>query len=335
MTPFALSTIAACRRTGPAPARGHLVIESRAANRLAGLRGPTADEMRRVLRDALGSDPGLDAAVLCAVADGATAYLIRQFHDIWDEWSPSRRAEVAAPLAPRLDGRITWGDAPAVQLGPAACGHAVLANLAAAGDPFLAAWLATGAVFSGYRPVELRSMGPTEHAEPDPGTRFALVQRAIAVRTRTRALGPLRWPAMLGTPPWTAAREARWQHQRFQVRYVAASGPDPVTLDHIVAQLDLGVPVPMYTGGDLGTGLTTALPRHVVLATGHETGVVRIYDPTDARVHHLDRGTLADPGGPLPAFGNWAHLAVVLLVAAGPPAVSRRPGRDRVPRFTP
>ncbi|HMO10561.1 MAG TPA: hypothetical protein PKB06_03450, partial [Actinotalea sp.] len=79
-------------------------------------------DARDVLARALVTTGGLTTA-----ADLATA---------WSGWDAAARAAVAHPVR-----RLT---AAARQTDPTTCGSAALALLAAAGDPALAAWLATG-----------------------------------------------------------------------------------------------------------------------------------------------------------------------------------------------
>jgi hypothetical protein len=86
-----------------------------------------------------------------------------------------------------------------------------------------------------------------------------------------------------------------------------------------------GVPVPLYTGGDLRRGLATAVPRHVVLAVpppaaaahrGHDAAgrpVLHLYDPASARVYPVPVADLLDRTEPHPALGGWTHVVWVVL----------------------
>ncbi|MGC5167324.1 hypothetical protein [Luteimicrobium sp. DT211] len=182
--------------------------------------------------------------------------------------------------------------APAVQIDGTTCGPAVLVVLAADGDPAVAAWL-DGA-----------------------GDRFAALQRSVQRRTTRTALLGVPWPQALGTPPWAAARAARWGSVRYGHRVV--DDTDPVDLARVRAQVDSalarGVPVPLYTGGDTSRGWTTALPRHVVLVLpGGPPDAYRVYEPGSGAIHTVRRADLWSGGRPLDALGRWPHVAWALL----------------------
>ena len=100
-----------------------------------------------------------------------------------------------------------------------------------------------------------------------------------------------------------------------------------------------GIPVPLYTGGDLTGGWESAVPRHVVLltladGTGHDGSAV-LYEPSGAGLHTVPVAALLDPP-PAPrhrtdpaaqvdrsaarvrkaltaALGGWPHVTWVLL----------------------
>ncbi|MDD9206688.1 hypothetical protein PU560_09450, partial [Georgenia sp. 10Sc9-8] len=149
-------------------------------------------------------------------------------------------------------------------------------------------------------------------------------QRRVHQRARSRAVGSVPWPAALGTPPWTAAREARFPGVRYRSVPLddAADGARHLLAAAHGATL-AGVPVPLYTGGDLGHGLTTAVPRHVVLALPAEgTGrgldgggrrALDVYEPSSATVRQVALEDLVGRQGPRPALGGWSHVCWVLL----------------------
>ena len=197
------------------------------------------------------------------------------------------------------------------------CGSAVLTMLAATGDPSLALWLVTGRL-GPVRPPELAGAPPgalallaTAPAE----RRFAAVQRVLKRRSTATALFGLPWPAALGTPPWGAARVARFPGVTFHHRPV--DDTDQVhlrrVLDAVEQALAAGVPVPLYSGGDSSGGWATAVPRHVVLAVGRGPGGLRVFEPGQGRLHTVSRRALATGGTPQPGLGGWPHLVWVLL----------------------
>jgi len=195
--------------------------------------------------------------------------------------------------------------APAVQVDGTTCGAAVLVLLAADGDPAVAAWLERGS------PQE-----PSTGATSGAADRFAALQRAVQRRTTRTALVGLPWPRSLGTPPWAAARTARWGRVRYGHRVV--DDTDAADLARVRAAVDAtlarGVPVPLYTGGDTSGGLAAAVPRHVVLAVpGAPAGSYLVYEPGSGAVHTVARGALWAGARPLDALGRWTHVVWVLL----------------------
>jgi hypothetical protein len=213
---------------------------------------------------------------------------------------------------PSLDGTI----AAAVQVDETTCGSAVLAMLGLAGDPRAALWL----------------------AGEDPAGRFVRLQHAIHAATNRRALVMAGWPRTYGTPPWGAARFASYGG----VRYTHRVAGSRALLEAAVASARAGIPVPLYTGGDVTIGWDSAVPRHVVLLTladGEGTeGSAVLYEPSGAGLHTVPVAALLDPP-PVPAagsetsqstadrtaarvrkaltaaLGGWPHIAWVLLPA--------------------
>ncbi len=221
---------------------------------------------------------------------------------------------------------VTLGGAPARQVDQTTCGSAVLLMLAATGDPVLARWLEDGSLPSDLPPHRVPVEIPPGAAAAGAADRLAAAQQHIKSRTGARALGPLEWPPALGTPPWTAAREARFPNVRYRSVPVDDGGAKGAALLTSVHGATMaGVPVPLYTGGDLGRGVTTAVPRHVVLAVpppaeaphrGHDEAgnpVLHVYDPSAARVHRVPVAELLDRRDPHPALGGWNHVCWVLL----------------------
>ncbi len=175
------------------------------------------------------------------------------------------------------------------------------------------------------RPTELS--GATDRAaallaDRPSHERFALLQQVVKRRTNARALGPVPWPASLGTPPWGAARVARYPGVRWTHRMVDDTRPDEVAAlwDLVAAAVRRGVPVPLYAGGDSSGGWQTAVPRHVVLAVGVGAGdALTVFEPSSGRLVALERegvgtppraGRLEPPdlgraAGLTPASGAW------------------------------
>jgi hypothetical protein len=302
-----------------------------AAPGAAALPSAEPDALPPVLTDAL--PDGLPDGLPDRLPDG-----------LLDGLDVTRRRQVLAPLDVRAGRTVRWGTAAARQVDGTTCGAAVLGVLAAAGDPVLAAWLVTGRLPDGVLPPELDGLvlpEPADPADPDApvwfrspddrvvhaaatgaeasATRWALLQAALHRRSTTRAVaGVLPWPRSLGTPPWGAARVARFGRAP-EVRYRAVMVDDTRTdevadlLARVDAALDRGVPVPLYSGGDLRDGIAAALPRHVVLAVGRTADGYRVYEPGAGAVLPLPRAALLAPDGPVPALGAWTHLTWALL----------------------
>ena len=189
-----------------------------------------------------------------------------------------------------------------VQADPTSCGSAALVVLAAAGDPTLARWLATGTV---------RGETPRE--------RFEALQHVVTEASLRRGLGLLPWPGALGTPPWGAARVARFGDLRYTHRLVVDTRADQCgpLLDHAVAVVRAGVPVLLYTGGDSRAGLGAAVPRHVVVLASPDGRALEIYEPGSGRMLPVTREELAHGGTPRAAYGGWSHVTWVVLPRGG------------------
>lgn len=241
----------------------------------------------------------------------------------------ARPVRSPAPVVP--GGRATPGAVLPVTLGgtvvrqadPTACGPTVLLMLAATGDPDLADWLETGRRPAGALPPEVP---PSAVDEPDAAARLRAAQRHLHARTTARALGPLPWPRALGTPPWTAARAARFPGVRYRSVPVDDAAPAAAHLLASVHAATLaGVPVPLYTGGDLAQGLAAAVPRHVVLAApppadlphrGYDDDgarVLHLFEPSSGTVRQVRVAELLGRTEPHPALGRWTHVCWVLL----------------------
>ncbi len=197
---------------------------------------------------------------------------------------------------PAVDGSA----AVARQVDASTCGSAVLAMLLLAGDPARALELA-------------RWPG-------GPAAGFAALQRAVKVRTNRGPLGIPIWPDALGTLPWAAARVARYGTVRYAHRVVGGRAAAGVLAAAVTAARS-GVPVPLFSGGDLDRGMAAAVPRHVVLLTAVGDRTARLYEPSSGFLHAVPDEMLlaphvAEPGSRAAltaALGGWPHVVWVLL----------------------
>lgn len=243
--------------------------------------------------------------------------------------APTAVASPAVAPAP-----VTLGGVPVRQADGTTCGSLVLLMLAATADPVLAGWLEDGTLPESLPAHRVPPEVPPALTRAGPGgaaARLAAAQQHLKRRTGARALGPLPWPAALGTPPWTAAREARFPGVDYRSLPVDDAAPGAAAVLTSVHGATLaGVPVPLYTGGDLGSGLTTAVPRHIVLAVppppggahrGHDTAgkpVLHLFEPARGAVHEIRLADLLGRREGHAALGGWAHVVWVLLpVPAG------------------
>nr|WP_297425078.1 hypothetical protein [uncultured Actinotalea sp.] len=198
------------------------------------------------------------------------------------------------------------------------CGSAALTMLAALGDPGLEHWLVTGRFRGAGVPPELAaapSWALGRLADAAPAARFHAVHRVLKRRTNARALLGLPWPEALGTPPWGAARVARypgvrWTHRPLDDTDRAGLAAE---LDRARAWVSAGVPVLLYSGGDAAHGLAFAVPRHVVLAVGADDGVLDLFEPSRGAVVRVAVADLLAGDRPQSALGGWRHLAWVVL----------------------
>ncbi len=220
------------------------------------------------------------------------------------------------------EARVEFGGATAAQADETSCGAAALVMLNATGDGVLAQWLETGELPdlpAGELPPEIPAAAT--RARLGAAERFRAAQEAVRSAATARTIGPLAWPRSLGTPPWGAARAARFPGVRYASRPVddrGAAGQEMLAL--ILNALGRGYPVLLYTGGNRGTGLTTALPRHVVLAVPGEgrvtpqgEPVISIYEPHSGHIFELPASDLVDRTERSRALGGWTHVQWLVL----------------------
>lgn len=205
----------------------------------------------------------------------------------------SRDAPGAAPQ-PVEPVPVILGGTVVTQVDHTTCGAAVLLMLQATGDPALAREL-----------------------DEDP-EKIGEYQLAIHDRIRRRAVGPLSWPKQYGSPPWTLAREARFPG----VEYIARAVDDRTDRGRAILNAvwhanAVGIPVPLYTGGNIGQGIDRAIPRHVVLAVppaGHSRERrLRIYEPSSGMLHDVALDDLHGRTSPHRALGNWTHVVWAVM----------------------
>lgn len=229
---------------------------------------------------------------------------------------PQRRLAVNLTRSARV-GPLRWSDTLVAQSTGETCGSAVLVVLAALGDPVLAAWLLTGRRIGSVPPPELALLSSEELEAPDVAARLAVAERRFFARSRDRALGPFTWPARWGTPPWALARHARYpgvtyRHTPVNDRDVAQTR---AILQSVKAATRAGIPVPLYSGGDLAGSPAAALPRHVILALPwrRDTPSLRIYEPGSGRIREVTLDSLLARERTMAALGNWTHLVWAVL----------------------
>lgn len=298
-------------------------VGRRGSHRPAGLRGdPVAAAAGQRLLELGAADRARFAALVDAHPSAATVLervlattghvdAVASLARVWGELGVGERAAVTDPVrslarAGRQTDRTT-------------CGSASLTMLAASGDPMLALWLATGRLPAAGRPPELA--GASERAlaalaDQPAERRFAAVQRVVKRRSTAGAVLGLPWPGALGTPPWGAARQARFAGVRWTQTMIDDSDRGNLTqaLDLVRSAVRHEVPVPLYTGGDTSRGLATAVPRHVVLAVAAPGDDLVVWEPSVGRRFTLAAADLGGgPGRSLPALGGWGHLVWAVL----------------------
>ena len=230
--------------------------------------------------------------------------------------------KVVAPtlgiFRPRGTGVVRVGGISARQHDGVTCAATGILMLNAAANPVLGAWLDRGVVPApDSLPVEISSLTTAELAAADPLERLRLAEIAVHDLATRRTLGPFGWPKKYGTPPWGAARVARVPGVKYSHRPV--NDRDGALMDDVLGLLvratSAGIPVPIYSGGDLSFGWDTAMPRHLILAlpTTAESGKLRIYEPGSGRIHTIAPRELRRRSRPHPALGGWTHLAWTLI----------------------
>lgn len=238
----------------------------------------------------------------------------------------------AVVVTPR-SARVELGGAVVRQTDPTACGSTALLMLAATGDPILVRWLETGVLDVPVDRLPPEIPPAALARDLTAAERLAVAQDHIRDRTGTEAVGPFPWPRRYGTPPWTAAREARFPGVRYVHRPVDDRGESGRALvAQVLNALSHGYPVLLFTGGHLGQGAVRALPRHVVLAVPHRVPrvtadgeeVISIFEPGEGFVHEVAACEIVDRETPHRALGNWTHVQWVALPVPVHPTARKR-----------
>ncbi len=220
-------------------------------------------------------------------------------------------------LAGRLHALTARGDA-FRQLSPTTCGSTVLLRLVAQHDPLLALWLATGSRAPSYAPALLARMPPAGWAAPGFADRLGAAQRAVQALTSGR-----HWPTRFGTLPRDLVRVLDAVSRTTGCSY-RGHWLDDQDRPHLRGYLtraaeaaDAGLLVPLYVGGEgqlrKPRTLQNAVPRHVVMITGHDEGRYEVFDPADGDVTWVDDHALLAGTAPRDAFGGWQHLTWIAL----------------------
>lgn len=234
------------------------------------------------------------------------------------ELTPSQRRAIADPLRAGRPGRVRWDGQDVRTSSAVTCASLVLTVAAAAADPVVAAWLVTGRLLAPTAPGILRRVSREGLRQPTVTLRLAAAERAVHDLARSGGLGPLPWPRALGTPPWGAAAALRFRdveltHTPVNDRDVARTRR---VLEVVRASTDLGICLPLYTGGDASNGLAAAFPRHVVLAVPAPrapAGELRIFEPSRGRTYAVATEALLARSRPHAALGGWSHVCWALL----------------------
>ena len=215
---------------------------------------------------------------------------------------------------------------PARQADATTCGSAVAGHARRRGRPGLArrGWP------TGWLPAVRPPAALGRHERSLDGARAATAARPRSASSSgcssggppLTASGRAGWPAALGTPPWGAARVARFPGVRYthRDRWTTPTRRSCRRARPVAAGCGRGVPVPLYAGGDTPGGWDRPCPRHVVLAVGAHPdrglGGVRAV----ARDRVLPLACATGPGSrprARAAGATWSGLLLPRLKATG------------------
>ncbi len=260
-----------------------------------------------------------DADILYrAFASGAPLSAVATLSAKWGTLPEATRSLVRDPVGRVSDGPVAFGRVKAIQVDQTTCGAAVMGLMAMMTDPFVALWVASGQHAGDYRPPEVLRIESERMATGTVEQRWKSLQRSNHLASTRHALWVVSWPRAWGTPPWRIDDVVRCAGVKF----------DSVTIDpgnevdtrailtHVSAALADGIPVPLFTSGDSARGLSTVIPRHVVLAVARTADGLRLYEPSRGALYSVTEQQLATPGAALPALGHWNRLAVAVVPRA-------------------
>jgi hypothetical protein len=283
---------------------------ARASRAVAALSPADAARLRTLLG---GSSPVRRAYLLAALAAGHLLARVEKLaadtsayaHD--DGWLHRHLGLLDGGVGPASYADEAGGVVPLRQLAPVTCGPTSLIVLRALVDPVYALELTTGG-----NPAD-----PARSSVRAVEQRFRAEQSSVHHAATRDAVGPLPWPKRFGTPPWGAARFLNRLSWVTGVEYdwqpVDNSDPEQLRqrLVAITGGLALGVPVPLYIGKQVD--------RHVVLAFGHESRRLRLYEPSRGAVVTVGEDDVLQ--NRLGAAG-WDRLEGVLTPAPARPGGS-------------
>ena len=308
-TPYSAAHAAGRAQRGDG-AHGDTVFSRAYARRLA--RASAADA--KALATAL-AEVGEDANVIRrAAASGAPVAAIAALAAGWENLPETARAVIREPAGGGM-GAVRLGDVRAKQGDQTTCGAAVMAMMLMTGDPLVAAWLMTGRHFGDYLPPEVLRVVVSELPSRTIEERWQALQTVLHSNVRARGLAVLPWPRMFGTPPWRLDDETRFAGVSFRGAILDDTSADVVAaaVAHASAALRDGIPVPMFTGGDSSGGLSTVVPRHVVLLVARTSHGFAVYEPGTGRVLPLSEARLHGAGPKEPAYGQWTRACWMVL----------------------
>ncbi|SNT17036.1 hypothetical protein SAMN06309944_2388 [Micrococcales bacterium KH10] len=247
--------------------------------------------------------------------------VVRQVAGLDSSW----RETVLNPLRAADDGTLQWCGFHVRQPDQTACVPTVLAVQSARGNIALALWLVSGIDTIGIE-TQLRKVvrdslpaSSSNHDEPQGGeagshqaqiaARFGALVRYFQFRATHRGRVRL-WPSAWGTPPWGAARVARYGQYRFTSRLVNDLAADSVkhVVGAAVIAADRGVPSVLYVGGDSSTKYRDAVPRHAILLHSSDGAGLAVFEPSAGRIIPVAPEELARSGGPRQAYAGWSHI---------------------------
>jgi len=304
------------RWSPPATPMGPGDVFDRAAARAAA----SLSAADRKALDAAFAEIGADAPVLRrALATGAHVRAVASLAAAWATFDDRERAFVRDPLGRRTPGPVRILDVPAVQVDQTTCGAASLGMMLMMGDPFVAAWVATGRHIGDYVPLEPYMAEALSREVRTVEERWRSLQHELHREVRRWALAVAPWPRRFGTPPWRLDDAVRFAGVRFRTRLIDDRSRDDLAafFAHASVALVDGIPVLLYVGGDIRGGLAAAIPRHVVLVVERLPGGVLVYEPGAGALFEVaDEQMRAGGPDPVPGLGWWSRLTCVVLPAA-------------------